>query len=944
MIANDFEQFFKELYGFQPFPWQNELMKYVSEHGWPTTLDLPTSSGKTAAIDIALFHLAIEADKPSQERKAPMRIFFVVDRRLVVDDAYNRALLIQTKLRDAKEGILAQVAQRLSKLSSSVPLQVMRLRGGLPRENSFLRNPLQPAIVPSTVDQVGSRLLFRGYGVSSFMRPIHAALVGVDSLIILDEAHLSHPFEETLKWVKRYQSESWAERPIARAAIAVKMTATPSNGNQDVFSLPDEDWNHEVLGKRLNCAKMAKLVPIKGDKRDPNAASQLLVETLTREAKSLMAERIQTDSAPVVGTVVNRVATARLVFERLRLEHGADAILLTGRIRPVEREELIKEYLYRIKAERKEDANNLPIYVVATQTVEVGADIDFDALVTEAAALDALRQRFGRLNRLGKCSLARAVIAYVDYGKNAEPDPVYGTALMETWKWMSQIAKRPRGQDHKQIDFGIRAMKEVLPSDLAKMLTPTKSAPILMPAHMDMLVQTSPEPSVEPEVALFLHGQDTQPEDVQIVWRADINENMELSAAVETLAALPPTQLETLAISAKAARTFLAASRENVPIFDVEGGQGDEETGTAVDKGKLHAIRWQGIDDSSIIEAGDLKPGDVIVVPSSYGGLDRFGWNPDSSQRVRDVGDEAASQKRGKTLIRVHETLIQQWFTQEDSIFAANSILKNILARYDDGENLSDLCDDLIEKLIKLPGLRNDIREKFEKLQSNRIETYYPQGILLQQTSEKEVSLQEHEVLLESHCKGVAELTSVFASDCNLPEAISMEVVLAGKLHDLGKADPRFQASLWGGDRMVMKMERADKVLAKSVQKMDLISIRQARQRAGYPKGTRHECYSVAMAGGSNNSDFVRYLIGVHHGRGRPFMPSIDDPGTTINFDLDDSFEFSGRHSLEQLDSEWSDLFWQFNRLYGYWGLAYLETLVRLADHNLSAREEAEDE
>jgi CRISPR-associated endonuclease/helicase Cas3 len=950
MIANDFEQFFEELHSdeshrVKPFPWQNALMKRVAEQGWPTTIDLPTSAGKTATIDIALFHLALEADKPPHKRKAPMRIFFVVDRRLVVDDAYSRALFIQSKLEEAQDGIIADVAQRLSKLSSSGPLQVIRLRGGLPRESSFLQSPLQPAIILSTVDQVGSRLLFRGYGVSSIMRPMHAALVGVDSIIILDEAHLSRPFEETLKWVKRYQSEAWAEKPIAKPVTMVEMTATPLKGNESVFSLADEDWTHDVLGVRLNCSKMAKLLMIKGDKKDPDTTNQLLVETLVREAKSLMAELLSTDVAPVIGVVVNRVATARHIFEQLRYEPGADAILLTGRIRPVEREELVSQYLPRIKAGRKADVNAAPIYVVATQTVEVGADIDFDALVTEAAALDALRQRFGRLNRLGRRNLAQAAIVYVDYGKNAEPDPVYGTALAETWKWLNQTANKPRGQDHKQIDFGIRAMKDVLPTDVAKMLTPTKMAPVLMPAHMDLLVQTNPEPAIEPEIALFLHGKDSQPEDVQIVWRADIAEEMELDEAIETLAVLPPIQLETLAIPVNAARAFLALSREYVPISDIEGGI--EEEAVIAEKGKRYAVLWRGIDDSSIIEAEDVRPGNTIVVPSSYGGLDRFGWNPASVQWVRDIGDEAANQKRGKIVIRIHESRILQWFDEVDSVPDANKILQSVLTRFDEGEELSNLCDEFIDGLVSLPGLKKGIREKLEQLRFNRFETLYPRGILLQQASAREISPPAQEVLLESHCRGVADLTGTFASRCGLtlnPE----DIMLAGKLHDLGKADPRFQTTLWGGDRVAMKQKQADKILAKSIQKMDLISIRHARRLAGYPKGTRHECYSVAVADqgldGSNDKDLVKYLIGVHHGRGRPFMPAIDDPGTTIRFVLDSSFEFSGRHRLEQLDSGWPELFWQFNRRYGYWGLAYLETLVRLADHYLSAQEEPEDE
>ncbi len=116
--------------------------------------------------------------------------------------------------------------------------------------------------------------------------------------------------------------------------------------------------------------------------------------------------------------------------------------------------------------------------MVATQTVEVGADADFDALITEAAALDALRQRFGRLNRLGKRNYATAMAFYLDFGRGKMSDPVYGNALAETWKWMNKIAIKHRGRKYKVIDFGIHAMKGVLPSgdDLTKMLTPRKSA------------------------------------------------------------------------------------------------------------------------------------------------------------------------------------------------------------------------------------------------------------------------------------------------------------------------------------------------------------------------------------------------------------------------------------------------------------------------------------
>lgn len=98
LTADDFGAFFREVHGYPPFPWQKRLLTQVAARGeWPDTLDLPTGSGKTAAIDIALFHLALQANL-GPERRAPVRIAFVVDRRLVVDDAFERARKLETAL------------------------------------------------------------------------------------------------------------------------------------------------------------------------------------------------------------------------------------------------------------------------------------------------------------------------------------------------------------------------------------------------------------------------------------------------------------------------------------------------------------------------------------------------------------------------------------------------------------------------------------------------------------------------------------------------------------------------------------------------------------------------------------------------------------------------------------------------------------------------------
>jgi CRISPR-associated endonuclease/helicase Cas3 len=83
----------------------------------------------------------------------------------------------------------------------------------------------------------------------------------------------------------------------------------------------------------------------------------------------------------VVAVVCNRIARARAVFERLQ-SHG-EAVLLTGRIRPYDKDALSAEYLPRMEVGTR--GQRAPLFVVATQTIEVGADLDFDALVTECA-------------------------------------------------------------------------------------------------------------------------------------------------------------------------------------------------------------------------------------------------------------------------------------------------------------------------------------------------------------------------------------------------------------------------------------------------------------------------------------------------------------------------------------------------------------------------------
>ncbi|MFW6023789.1 MAG: CRISPR-associated endonuclease Cas3'', partial [Myxococcota bacterium] len=122
LALHDFDAYFEELHGHGPFRWQRRLVRRIlgeredqdgRDSGWPRVLALPTASGKTACLDVAVFTLACQADAGAERRSAPRRIFFVVDRRVIVDEAHERARGIARMLDGARNGVLARVAASL---------------------------------------------------------------------------------------------------------------------------------------------------------------------------------------------------------------------------------------------------------------------------------------------------------------------------------------------------------------------------------------------------------------------------------------------------------------------------------------------------------------------------------------------------------------------------------------------------------------------------------------------------------------------------------------------------------------------------------------------------------------------------------------------------------------------------------------------------------------
>lgn len=101
--------------------------------------------------------------------------------------------------------------------------------------------------------------------------------------------------------------------------------------------------------------------------------------------------------------VMNRVANSQKVFSELNeLYPDIPKLLLHSRFKRGDRNEKEKQLIgLGNNGESLDQFNtsNKACIVVSTQIVEVSLDISFDVMITEAAPLDALAQRFGRINR-----------------------------------------------------------------------------------------------------------------------------------------------------------------------------------------------------------------------------------------------------------------------------------------------------------------------------------------------------------------------------------------------------------------------------------------------------------------------------------------------------------------------------------------------------------------
>ncbi|MDZ7577197.1 MAG: type I-U CRISPR-associated helicase/endonuclease Cas3 [Candidatus Nanopelagicales bacterium] len=912
LVRDDFATFFAAAHGDsrrRPFAWQERLLDQVLTGEWPRQIAAPTGAGKTAVIDVHVFAVALMGADVLDVR-VPRRLALVVNRRGLVDDQFEHARRLQGLLANPGGCVLSQVADALGALrwasrpgEARSPLVVGRLRGSLPPSRGWRDDPTACAVLCATPDMWGSRLLLRGYGSAPAAWPREAGLLAHDAVVVIDEAHLSRQLLTSARRVAVLHAA--APRSIPGPPLqVVETTATPTGSAKSVVAVTDHDLRADsVLARRLSLPKPVRRLtlpswPLSGKRG--RAARAKAVPLLADQACELREK-----FGPTVGCFVNNVASAVDLADELRQRQregrGLVVELFCGRMR----EHDVQQARLRYPGLLEPRGNTAVDVVVATQTLEVGVDVDFTAAVTEIASGTAIAQRAGRVNRMGDRQTTEIVLAGPE---TAAPDvqawPYVGTDISAASDWIERRARD---------SFGLA------PAALHLDPPPQQALKRLLLQRPELAdswhwARTSDVLAAEPELDLWLDD-DLDPDlDVGIITRRALPSDP--VDATRLVRCLPPRQHEVFPTTMRIANTLRSRLAEQAtPVLLARAGQVDV-----------------------LADDDRLRPGDILVVDDRIpiqraNVIDADTGDLTGAPDVLTVG--GGSSEVGEIVLRVEPGL--GLAVSNDRIAEALEACADALAEgatHKARQRVADILDVALSADTAAEAtwlLRHRVSDCDVHLHTNPDGT--PTRLLLidarravRDDEERQVrSVTGEPVLLSTHAAAVrdraCQLGQLLIPDTGLTNALAA----AGQHHDDGKTDPRFQGIL-GADAP------GDQPLAKSGSR----SRSAAKNNVGLPSGWRHEQLSVVKAAGqvdAHEQELVLRLVGTSHGQGRHGFPH-----TTT--DLVHSNKTESLVELSQAffdEGTWDDLIEATHLAWGVWGCAYLEALLRAADCQVSA-------
>jgi CRISPR-associated helicase Cas3 len=436
----DFQKCFKLLTGNAPFAWQIRLYEKFLADEIPSSCDIPTGLGKTSIIAIWLLALAENLIEKPQANKIPRRLVYVVDRRVIVDQATETAKDIFENLKNLKDSNdkIRQIYDALlgcsfinggdsclEKEPENV-IEISTLRGEYADNSKWYLDPSRPAIIVGTIDMIGSRLLFSGYGkLGKSYKALQAGLIGQDSLIVTDEAHLSPSFVALLDKLQPqiYQTDKLKTTKTLKPFRLMQLSATLNNQSAkaensetktEVFRVDETDEDlqdaNSVVSRRFYADKSISLCefPVEVEKLKGTSAPENFREAQVKFIVERAFEYANQSAAIVI--YAQEVKTVKAISKLLseKLTDKNRILTMTGGMRGKERDEITKDdgneqnevFKKFIPQDNREKPDGV-WFLVATSTAEVGINLDADHAVCDLSSLDSLTQRIGRVNRFG---------------------------------------------------------------------------------------------------------------------------------------------------------------------------------------------------------------------------------------------------------------------------------------------------------------------------------------------------------------------------------------------------------------------------------------------------------------------------------------------------------------------------------------------------------------
>jgi CRISPR-associated endonuclease/helicase Cas3 len=846
--------------------------------------------GKTSVVAIWLIALA------NHPEKLPRRLVYVVNRRTVVDQTTNEVEKLRANLRAS--GLFTPLSRLCAlPLRDDVPLAISTLRGQFADNREWSADPSRPAVIVGTVDMIGSRLLFSGYGVGFKGRPLHAGFLGQDVLLVHDEAHLEPAFHKLLIAIEKEQQRSGEFAKLNVMSLSAtsrsqekpfELTEAERDPPKDIPDPPTESLH--VVWRRL---KAKKAIRFHAAKRD-DVAKQIGLLARQRKAsgKAVLA---------FVRTIDDLQVVQRVLTDKKEGVSEDQVQVLTGTLRGLERDRLVQEDPIFARLLLKAPANDRTVYLICTAAGEVGIDISADHMVCDLTPLDSITQRLGRVNRRGEGA------AEIDLVYERDPDEKREDKEVEKARWNTlEILRRlsPCAWIEGRQDASALALRNLDLSTEERRAAFTPEPPTLPTSDIlfDCWALTTIRGKLpgRPPVEPYLHGvEDEKRAETRVAWRHEVWELRDTLEDQRQLARLAADLLEDYPLKP---HELLRDS-----TFRKNTGVRDALARLAVQSGKDLPVWIQEPDDTVIVTTLETLAelslvGRTVLLPPRAGGL-------------KIVDDRSLGLFDGDARFqREHQDL----YDVADDWWGENGERRRIRVWQDDpqfGEKTKGM------RLIRTIDTNPEAEEEEEGDATGRRFWHWYE---LPRTGDNDgskaakgaVEWQVHTDDVLCNTKSIVE----HLPHLPLSEELRNALIVAAKSHDLGKKRKRFQRILGNVDGGML--------LAKSGKK----------QARGLKEDYRHEFGSLLdveaeaeFEGLSEEmKDLVLHLIAAHHGRGRPHFP------------IEEAFdpEPNGK-DISAIASEVPRRFARLQRKYGRWGLAHLESLLRAADYAASANPSA---